>query len=440
MLLAGPRVSRLLPFLTARGYVCDGATKGGQALELLRASPRHVLLVELELGDMLLADLLQVVHAENLAGAVILLEDPAKSGLIVSTLLRGVDGYVATPPDENHLFRLIERQLLAQWAFAQTGNETELLQAENARLEKVLLLERGKVTELVKEIASLREEVAESRAAAQARAQTAANHIPGFDDDSPAIPVAPAAPIASRPSVAMAPSSPPQPSALSGGIAATIRGGVPKQPSLSDLDDLDFDSTTTGVTKQTPGTPAGGPAATFDDAELDVVRRSMEDLGLDDDEFDDPTSFNPLIAHGPGAGAVEMKEATTLKTKEVARPPSLTSSPNTVKQPQPKPAQPTGLPRPASHVNDERTSPIGWQAPALAKDIGSDDVAATAATEEVAKQATNWGPTRKPPPPAKKEAALDIEDDSGSDLFFDLDEGDTIAGERPEIDPDVFDD
>lgn len=172
LLLAGPRVSRLLPFLAARGYVADAATDGQEALAHMRAAPRHLLLLELELGDMLLADLLDVVRAENLAGAIILLEDPARSGLIVSNLVRGLDGYVATPPDEGHLFRLVERQLLAQWALAQMAS-AEASAAEISRLDAELGLERKKVTDLEKEIESLRDEAAALRAKAAARGGTA---------------------------------------------------------------------------------------------------------------------------------------------------------------------------------------------------------------------------------------------------------------------------
>jgi DNA-binding NarL/FixJ family response regulator len=154
----------MLPFFTARGYVADGAANGEEALEQMRTAPRHVLLVELDLGDVLLADLLDDVRNENLAGAVILLDDPAKSGLIVATLLRGVDGYVATPPDENYLFRLVDRQLLAQWALAQ-GELAAPDTAELKKAEKNLDLERGKVKELVKEIASLREELHRAKTA-----------------------------------------------------------------------------------------------------------------------------------------------------------------------------------------------------------------------------------------------------------------------------------
>lgn len=173
LLLAGPRVARLHPFVVQRGYVCDACTDGETALEHMRAAPRHVLLVELELGDMMLADLLEVVREENLAGAVLLLDDPAKSGLIVSTLTRGIDGYIATPPDEAFLFRVVERQLLAQWALAQAGQMQADVQ-DKARLEKQLSVERAKVTQLVKDLAGLRDELAQAQVQATTAAASAA--------------------------------------------------------------------------------------------------------------------------------------------------------------------------------------------------------------------------------------------------------------------------
>jgi ActR/RegA family two-component response regulator len=158
ILLAGPRVSRLLPFFTARGYVAEAAIRGTEALALLQQAPRHVVLVELDLDDMLCGDLLIQARQKNLAGSMILLEDPSKTGLIVSTLVRGVDGYVATPPDEAYLFRVIERQLLAQWALAQGAQDARDAE-EKQRLERQLLQERAKITELVKELGALRTEV-----------------------------------------------------------------------------------------------------------------------------------------------------------------------------------------------------------------------------------------------------------------------------------------
>ena len=185
LLLAGPKVSRLLPFVIARGYVADGCVTGAEALDHMRQSARHVLLVELDLEDILLADLLDVVRRENLAGAVVLIEDPAKSGLIVSTLLRGVDAYVATPPDETYLFRIIDRQLLAQWALAQTSKDDET-QQERQRSDKNLQMERAKVTELVKEIGSLRGQLQDLRELAKAGAKQTYvdNERARFDDET----------------------------------------------------------------------------------------------------------------------------------------------------------------------------------------------------------------------------------------------------------------
>ena len=158
LLLAGAKVQRLLPFVTSRGYLADGCQTGSQALALMRQQPRHVLLAEIELEDMLLADLLPLVRSEELAGAVLLLDDPAKSGLIISQLIRGVDAYVATPPEELHLFRVIERHLLAQWAVTQMGRAAEE-QREHQHLQEALKLERAKVAQLSIDFIALREQL-----------------------------------------------------------------------------------------------------------------------------------------------------------------------------------------------------------------------------------------------------------------------------------------
>jgi hypothetical protein len=271
LLLAGPRVSRLLPFFTSHGYVAEAAASGGEALERMRAAPRHVLLAELELGDMMLSDLLKPVQEGNLAGSIILLEDPVKSGLIVSTLLRGIDSYVATPPDELHLFRLVDRQLLAQWALAQS-DESDKASADVTRLEKQLLLERMKVTELVKQIAALRDEAAEIPTGRTARPPGAASArgirgrpIAGFDDDS-----------ASTAIVPTAPKIPPEPS-------------PPTIEALDDLDDLvnlvsneappvvDDEAPTAGVLRPAQHT----------DEELEEVRGSLAELLSDEEGEDD---------------------------------------------------------------------------------------------------------------------------------------------------------
>ena len=179
LLLVGPKISRLLPFIVSRGYVAEGCLAGSQAVQLLRREPRHLLLVELELEDMLLADLLQAIQQENLAGAVVLLEDPAKSGMIVSLLARGVDAYVATPPEESILFRIIERQLLAQWAMAQSAGAADGPK-ELQRLANALQSERATVAQLLKDAAVLRAAVLHAEPATSGRAAIGAERLSSF--------------------------------------------------------------------------------------------------------------------------------------------------------------------------------------------------------------------------------------------------------------------
>lgn len=239
ILLAGPRVSRLLPFFTARGYVAEAAVRGTEALALLQQAPRHVVLVELDLDDMLCGDLLIQARQQNLAGSMILLEDPAKTGLIVSTLVRGVDGYVATPPDEAYLFRVIERQLLAQWALAQ-GTQDARDAEEKQRLERQLLQERAKVTELVKELGALRTEVSSLKKQHKQR-------LPG----EPGL-------------------TKPAPAAVKAKTVNDERTAPRghQVPSLSDLDDASVDHTHVGDPRQKSQPPGGGkiePAKEDDD-------------------------------------------------------------------------------------------------------------------------------------------------------------------------------
>lgn len=251
LLLAGPKVSRLLPFVTARGYIADGCVTGAEALDHMRRAARHVLLIELDLEDILLADLLDVVRRENLAGAVILLEDPAKSGLIVSTLLRGVDAYVATPPDELYLFRIIDRQLLAQWALAQSSKDAEEQEAKQ-RADKNLQMERAKVTELVKEIGSLRGQLQDLRALAKESAKDTY-----VDDSTKQMPM-------TRP--------------------AGSAGGNPKPPRNIDFEDV---SAETAPHRQ----PA--PAHLADDETSPRGWPSLKSAARDDVGFDDAPKTRP---------------------------------------------------------------------------------------------------------------------------------------------------
>lgn len=213
-MLAGPKVSRLLPFLQQRGFVGDAFASGKQALEHLRRSPCHVLCIEIELGDMMGVDLARTGKQEGIVGATLLLEDPIKSGMVISALARGIEAFVPVPPDETLLMERLESLLLAQWGLAVTGQQQQLT-AEVTRLQGALDLEqeqgrlaaehlesfrktasrdltdeRKKVQELVREIASLRDQLAtmhlvtgaKSGNSNEGRAASSAEGL-GVDDD-----------------------------------------------------------------------------------------------------------------------------------------------------------------------------------------------------------------------------------------------------------------
>jgi hypothetical protein len=190
VVLVGPKVSRVLPFLQGHGFVGDAYVGGAEGLAAIRAAPCHVLLTELELGDMMGLDLVRMGRSEGIVGASLLLEDPIKSGMILSALARGVDSFVPTPPDQAVLLGKLEQLLLAQWGLAVTGQQQALtdeigrlraaladaeasvvaaranVDDERAAGEKALRDverhlgdERKKVRQLVSEIASLRDQL-----------------------------------------------------------------------------------------------------------------------------------------------------------------------------------------------------------------------------------------------------------------------------------------
>ncbi len=173
----------MLPFLQAKGFVGEAFAKGGEALNRMRQAPCHLLLLELECGDLMGIDLARGAKQEGIAGATLLVDDPMKSGMIISALVRGVDNFVSTPPDEAVFFSRIEGMLLAQWGLVvhqQQGQMVEELarvrqqlvdvEAKEAAaetihrgmlqdLDKQLSAEKRRVADLVKETKVLRDQL-----------------------------------------------------------------------------------------------------------------------------------------------------------------------------------------------------------------------------------------------------------------------------------------
>ncbi|HEY1101344.1 MAG TPA: hypothetical protein VGF99_20570 [Myxococcota bacterium] len=137
VVLAGAKVSRLLPFLQAKGFNAEAFVTGNETMSRLRAAPCHLLLFELECGDMMGVDLARAAKIDRLAGATLLVDDPMKSGMIVAALSRGVDSYVALPPDETVFFDRVEGLLLQQWGLVVTQQQQALTDELNATKQQL---------------------------------------------------------------------------------------------------------------------------------------------------------------------------------------------------------------------------------------------------------------------------------------------------------------
>lgn len=307
-MLAGPKVSRVLPFLQQRGFVGEAFASGAQALAHLRRSPCHVLIIELELGDMMGVDLARTGKAEQIVGATLLLEDPIKSGMVISALARGIEAFVPVPPDETVFLERIETLLLAQWGLVVTAQQQQLVD-EVARLQALLADaemtgqeateqlsqqqktsarelsdERKKVTELVREIASLRDQLTtmhlvtgaktgisdEGRAAASQEGDDGIQHgdfddFPateaGFDEATLAIPAATARSLLQSEQKTL---QRPRAELPKSGARPPGSAGPPAPPALDSVDDgFDFEN---------EATPAGSapfvpPGQRFGDAD-----------------------------------------------------------------------------------------------------------------------------------------------------------------------------
>jgi len=129
ILLVGPRISRLKPFFTQRSYRADAIQGGQEGLEALQSKLYHLVVLELNLEDIEPADFIDYALRTQPNAAYMLMDDPAKSGMIVSTFVRGIDVYVPIPPDEDTLFVQVGRHVLA--AAARGGGRSEVEQYES---------------------------------------------------------------------------------------------------------------------------------------------------------------------------------------------------------------------------------------------------------------------------------------------------------------------
>jgi DNA-binding response OmpR family regulator len=111
VLLVGPRVVHLKPFFEKRGYPVIVAGKGVDGMALLDATPCDLVLLELNLGDLTATEFLMAARQGHPRSSFLLLDEANRAGQIVKALQAGLDGYLATPPEEDRLFYEVERHL-----------------------------------------------------------------------------------------------------------------------------------------------------------------------------------------------------------------------------------------------------------------------------------------------------------------------------------------
>lgn len=166
ILLVGPRVSHLVPHFSSRGYEVEACGDGSAAISALDARVRDLLVLELNLGDLSVTELLLAAQQVQPHLGFLLLDDASRAGQIVKAMVAGVHGYLATPPDEERLFREVEQQVIA--ARARAGTLLRSARDEVEKLQKEALEAGMKGDFLEQELAALKRELEALRESADA--------------------------------------------------------------------------------------------------------------------------------------------------------------------------------------------------------------------------------------------------------------------------------
>ncbi len=127
VLLVGPRVGHLRPIFERRRYRVTAVYKGVEGMAALDTGHHHVVLLELNLGDLTATEFLMAARQAHANVTFLLIDDQSKAGQIVKAMQAGLDGYLATPPDEDRLFFEVERHLAQRGpAEVVTGPTTQI--------------------------------------------------------------------------------------------------------------------------------------------------------------------------------------------------------------------------------------------------------------------------------------------------------------------------
>jgi DNA-binding response OmpR family regulator len=185
LLLVGKLMGRFAPFLASRGYAAESTESGAEAVGWLGEKSYHLILHELNLKDMELREFYQEALPKQSDAAYLVLAPPVEAESVISCLVLGADGYIPLPPDEDELFRVLERHGLAALqrksaapdAQPGEGTKSKLLQAQ---LESV----KDKAKYLLEQVAALEHDKSalETRAA---EAEATAERLKKQKSDAP---------------------------------------------------------------------------------------------------------------------------------------------------------------------------------------------------------------------------------------------------------------
>ena len=100
VLLVGPRIVHLRGAFEKRGYPVVAAPKGVEGMAHLDTDPCDLVILELNLGDLTATEFLMAARQGHPRSIFILIDEAARAGQIVKALQAGLDGYLATPPDD----------------------------------------------------------------------------------------------------------------------------------------------------------------------------------------------------------------------------------------------------------------------------------------------------------------------------------------------------
>ncbi len=159
VLLVGPRIVHLRAAFEKRGYPVVAAPKGVEGMAHLDTDPCDLVVLELNLGDLTATEFLMAARQGHPRSVFILVDEAARAGQIVKALQAGLDGYLATPPDEDRLFYEVDRHLFRLGSSDVSGFEENSTQTTMTTMAEVDVSRGIEARDLAEQLERARETI-----------------------------------------------------------------------------------------------------------------------------------------------------------------------------------------------------------------------------------------------------------------------------------------